>query len=610
MRPTFLKLRNFKSIGAEAQTIDLAPITLLFGPNSAGKSSVLQSLIYLREVLVDRNYDADTTQLGGEWLDLGGFRNLVHGRKHLSDAIELELGFSLDGETLPDFLSDHEREEIDAAGFEPLDSWLERANSVSVKLSVRWSESRGDSGAPYVDSYSVSFDSEVFAIIASSADGKQVFLKELNLAHPILRSFSSNAEDEDAPDFQQLFLSLVSASVTTRATDTLRSLLADDRAFADKTLDQLEELISGAARGQHALLKKLEEELLARTSRRAASLLEFVRRELGESSQDERLSYIGLTSQTDALPHPNLPLRFDSSLWAELEGDEDAERNAALFHHLAESLISAYVVGPAQVLRDWLADFTYIGPLRDLPERNFSPKLSPDRSRWAKGLAAWQLLHQLSDRKIGEINFWLGSECLKTGYQVVVKRYRELPTDSPLFTYLDREMDMDEQLTVKKLVEEIPLKSRVILREEDNELEVMAQDIGVGISQLLPVVVLAVTKESGLLAIEQPELHIHPAIQVELADLFARYAIDHKKIVLLETHSEHLMLRLLRRIREQPSESEELSANRLEKDTVSVHYVQASANGTRFERLRIDDDGDFLDEWPNGFFDERDEELF
>ena len=76
MKPKFLKLRNFKSIGSEAQVIELAPITLLFGPNSAGKSTVLQSLIYLREVLISGNYDPDKTTLGGEWLDLGGFRNL------------------------------------------------------------------------------------------------------------------------------------------------------------------------------------------------------------------------------------------------------------------------------------------------------------------------------------------------------------------------------------------------------------------------------------------------------------------------------------------------------------------------------------------------------
>ena len=50
----------------------------------------------------------------------------------------------------------------------------------------------------------------------------------------------------------------------------------------------------------------------------------------------------------------------------------------------------------------------------------------------------------------------------------------------------------------------------------------MPQDVGVGLSQLIPVIVAALDKQSGFLAIEQPELHIHPAWQVVLGDLFAQ----------------------------------------------------------------------------------------
>jgi predicted ATPase len=219
-------------------------------------------------------------------------------------------------------------------------------------------------------------------------------------------------------------------------------------------------------------------------------------------------------------------------------------------------------------------------------------------------------MHQASDQQLAEINYWLGRGGLKTGYQVVVHRFRELPVDSPLLAYLDREMEFDDQLTLKEIVAALPVRTRVVLREEATELEVMPQDIGVGISQLFPVVVLTITRSSGLIAIEQPELHVHPAIQVELADLFARYAIEHDKLMLLETHSEHVMLRLLRRIREEPENDGSTRARQLQKDAVSVAYVQSSAEGTRFKRLRIDDKGDFLDEWPAGFFDERDQELF
>lgn len=72
--------------------IDLAPITLLFGANSAGKSTVLQALQYVREVLERRNANPDHTLYGGEFIDLGGFHNLVHQHdENKTIAIKLEL---------------------------------------------------------------------------------------------------------------------------------------------------------------------------------------------------------------------------------------------------------------------------------------------------------------------------------------------------------------------------------------------------------------------------------------------------------------------------------------------------------------------------------------
>ena len=64
MRLSRIEIENFKGIGA-AQIVDLKPITLLFGPNSAGKSTILQSLHYLREILERRNADPDQTIAGG-----------------------------------------------------------------------------------------------------------------------------------------------------------------------------------------------------------------------------------------------------------------------------------------------------------------------------------------------------------------------------------------------------------------------------------------------------------------------------------------------------------------------------------------------------------------
>jgi hypothetical protein len=74
---TSLEIENFKGIGAR-QRIDFAPLTLLFGANSAGKSSILQALVYLHELIERGSADVDRTELGGHTLELGGFARLVH----------------------------------------------------------------------------------------------------------------------------------------------------------------------------------------------------------------------------------------------------------------------------------------------------------------------------------------------------------------------------------------------------------------------------------------------------------------------------------------------------------------------------------------------------
>jgi hypothetical protein len=90
-----IELENFKGIAAR-QRIDFAPLTLLFGANSAGKSTILQALLYLHEVLERGSADIDRTELGGDMLELGGFARLVH--RHESDrAIILRAEFATPG---------------------------------------------------------------------------------------------------------------------------------------------------------------------------------------------------------------------------------------------------------------------------------------------------------------------------------------------------------------------------------------------------------------------------------------------------------------------------------------------------------------------------------
>lgn len=126
---TSLEIENFKGVAAR-QRIDFAPLTLLFGANSAGKSTILQALVYLHELMERGAADVDRTELGGHVLELGGFSRLVH-RHQPERAMVLRAESSTPGalERLGRdlrFVDPHFDPE-DSTYFEPMKAYLEVA---------------------------------------------------------------------------------------------------------------------------------------------------------------------------------------------------------------------------------------------------------------------------------------------------------------------------------------------------------------------------------------------------------------------------------------------------------------------------------------------------
>jgi hypothetical protein len=138
-------------------------------------------------------------------------------------------------------------------------------------------------------------------------------------------------------------------------------------------------------------------------------------------------------------------------------------------------------------------------------------------------------------------------------------------------------------------------------------------DVGFGISQMLPVLTQHASQSmkragrdrGGMLLLEQPELHLHPKLQWQLASVLAGpflsdLAPDTRPLgvqVIVETHSEHLVLGLQLLIRDA----------RLDPEVVSLVWVgRDEAGGTpEVSRIELRKDGEFHHAWPEGFFDER-----
>jgi predicted ATPase len=133
---------------------------------------------------------------------------------------------------------------------------------------------------------------------------------------------------------------------------------------------------------------------------------------------------------------------------------------------------------------------------------------------------------------------------------------------------------------------------RVLVRKTARAPEVLVTDIGFGVSQILPVLALCFyVPEGSTILLEQPEIHLHPAVQAGLADVFIDAWRKRRVQILLESHSEHLLRRLQRRIAEEA----------IAPTDVAVYFCTNEGGESGLRPLAIDLFGN-IENWPKDFF--------
>ena len=482
MRITSVGLRNFKAFGPSEQTAPLGKrLTLIFGPNSAGKSSILQSLLLLRQSWASEPSIVSLNPQG-TFVDLGRAGNLVHG--HTGEAFSIGVGgFWLSSQS--------------SAGREfGLTSFTFGSNSVGSQndVALQWSST--------LEQIHVKAEARewVWNVLDADVD-----------------------TDSAGPD----------ASLNLETSPPFWARKAEDANPVASEAHDLQALLGGAAPPARGILRVRDRQTRASLEGTA----------------------IPNGQEIDALTRRLLALR----------GPAEASLNRYL-----ESEFQQHVLG----VRDAVGVVKHIGQAR------------------APGKRIYELDTTAGRNHVGRQGEHVAEMLFNDGELLV--------TTNELLALIEAGVQLRFNPSLRTASTAVEL-----LAEPDGaNVLVTLCDVGSGIAQVLPVLVqyaheakAALRGESGILWVEQPELHLHPRMQALLLRLLLQPAdAAIRPQIVFETHSE-IIVTALRQI---------VSDGNLNASDVRILWVERAEDGQSFiTDLQLNEDGGFGRPWPRGYFSER-----
>ncbi len=560
-----ISLGNFKAF-ANKQSIKIKPITLIFGPNSSGKSSIIHSLLYIQNAFSTGDLDPHYMKISGQSVDLGGFDQFVY--KRMTDN-PVQWGIKISTQQFSKRMKE----------------LLSEVKEINIEFDIRHKleeKTPGELkpvGKPLLSKYEIYADDNLLMKMSLRTDN-QIKIDELNTSHSVIA---------------RLLKAIIESYTSVLKTDE------NDLKILREATNQISEKLF------------IEDNIFIP---RAFNLL-----------------------KQESVDHPTYLMPITKE-----RRKEDLEKAVEMF---LPRVLNEILEGIYQSIDKTLGDLIYLGPLRSYPERHIAFTKYNDPNWQAGGGLAWEIVRDNTEIR-EKINQWLGNEDkLKTPYQLEIRKLIDSQSPDLLKVldnfkeYLTKDVDIDLgeifEMMVNNKISEIDQENirekffefidhyiseatdlsylfddgnyikDLVLIDKRSDTIVSHRDVGIGISQVLPVLAYAYANKNKIISIEQPEIHLHPALQAELADVFIETALRNNNTYILETHSEHFILRLLRRIREgyNNTDNPEFSV-----DDINVIYIKPSNKGSIIYQIPVSKDGDFEEHWPDGFFPERGEELF
>jgi len=229
----------------------------------------------------------------------------------------------------------------------------------------------------------------------------------------------------------------------------------------------------------------------------------------------------------------------------------------------------------ALAFEDLFSRLYYLGPLREYPKRDYTWAGAQPADMGQRGEKVVDAL--LASREKGE----------KISRGKGLKKF----TVEEYAAWWLRELGLIHEFSVEPIAPDSNLY-RVWVRKTSAAARVLITDVGFGVSQIIPVLVLCYyVPEGSIIILEQPEIHLHPSVQAGLADVFVDAVRTRKIQILLESHSEHLLRRLQRRVAEEEMSNED----------AALYFCDISGGTSELNRLDLNIFGDITN-WPRNFF--------
>lgn len=601
-------IQNFKPI-LDSGELKLAPVTVLAGRNSSGKSSLLQSILMIAQTLSSRLLDRALLPTG-PIIQLGTFEDILSEQTNLRTLV---VGFELE----------MEREEAQVrtrrADGRVITGLSRNVKSAKVTSTFRSASSNGASTS---------------AIEASKVNVAKVSLEVVTF--PYREPFISQEEAETSLAFGLDIQRLLPDQLETFLKDVLREYLrlvpyppqdlnylgkfksgsiSSKTHIPDPSLIAFSHFLPTRLIGKY-IIEERRKLRLARTidlalnsslvdRQRLKEVYDFdldipipnnLREALLDFSKNEGIQEVPpgetighfvswVTSKLNRTKRDKIRNKLrdimvqgilEESTQIELESDKETKGLEAITNNLYVENLERAV---EQIVQFFASKIRYLGPLRADPQATQKFGLNSELDDvGAKGEHAAAVYDANQNARIR----WYNPSSNK------IER-------STLKTALDawgRYLGVAHEIKIQ-MAGQSGVSWQMVHIEGHKALPPTA--VGVGVSQILPILVMGLlAPDNSLLIVEQPELHLHPSVQARLGDFFIGLAKCGKQC-LIETHSENLVSQLRYHI---------VQAGGLENSDCLIYFVDQDEQGAaKFNPVEISPNGNILN-WPDGFFDE------